>query len=168
MKIKSLLIGMLASVALVGCTNEDPIDNGNENPVKNGKKYYAAVNLAMSGNNSSRAAEHIGFADGDETENEIKNATFFFLDANGKSCADAYYVAEKIESTNYEDDDTDVLGSFDQKTSTLIVMENPTDIKTKTQYVFDNNLGGIMFWELGYEDRDTDDLVIAIRDTIKK
>ena len=30
MKIKSLLIGMLASVALVGCTNEDPIDAGNE------------------------------------------------------------------------------------------------------------------------------------------
>ena len=30
MKIKSLLIGMLASVALVGCTNEDPIDVGNE------------------------------------------------------------------------------------------------------------------------------------------
>ena len=30
MKIKSLLIGMLASIALVGCTNEDPIDNGTE------------------------------------------------------------------------------------------------------------------------------------------
>ena len=30
MKIKSLLIGMLASVALVGCTNEEPITNGNE------------------------------------------------------------------------------------------------------------------------------------------
>ena len=119
---------MLACSAMVACTNEDPIDNGSENPVKNGKKYYAAVNLAMSGNNSSRAAEHIGFADGDKAENEIKNATFFFLDANGNSCADAYYVAEKIGSDKHEGDDTDVLGSFDQKTSTLIVMENPTEV----------------------------------------
>ena len=119
---------MLACSAMVACTNEDPIDNGSENPVKNGKKYYAAVNLAMSGNNSSRAAEHIGFADGEGTENEIKNATFFFLDANGNSCADAYYVAEKIESDSNVGDDTDVLGSFDQKTSTLIVMENPTEV----------------------------------------
>ena len=128
MKIKRLLIGMLACSAMVACTNEDVIDNPNDNPVKNGKKYYAAVNLAMPGSSSSRATSHIGFANGDAEENKINNATFFFLDANGKSCADAYYVADKISSTNYTQDETDVLGSFDQKTSTLIVMENPTEV----------------------------------------
>ena len=47
---------------------------------------------------------------------------------------------------------------------TVIVMENPTDIKTKTQYVFDNNLGGIMFWDYGSDD--TGSLLNAIYTTI--
>ena len=69
MKIKSLLIGMLACSAMVACTNTDEpeVDNGNEN----GKKYYAAVNLAMPGN-SSRAADFNGFADGTSQENGFK------------------------------------------------------------------------------------------------
>ena len=33
---------------------------------------------------------------------------------------------------------------------------------TATEYVFENDLGGIMFWELGYEARETNDLVEAI------
>ena len=45
MKIKSLLIGMLACSAMVACTNEDPIDNGNENPAAKSDKAYLAVKL---------------------------------------------------------------------------------------------------------------------------
>ena len=134
MKIKSLLIGMLACSAMVACTNTDEpeVDNGNEN----GKKYYAAVNLAMPGN-SSRAADFNGFADGTPQENEVKDVTFFFLDANGYSCADAFYLSKGLTSNdNTEDDKTTgegddavkTLGSFDEKTSTVIVLENPTEI----------------------------------------
>lgn len=141
MKIKSLLIGMFACTALVGCTNEELIEDPVNNPGKNGEKYYAAVNLAMPGS-SSRAASHIGFADGSTEENKINDATFFFLNANGQSCADAYYVAKGIESGNETTDDaTDVLGSFDQKTSTLIVMENPTEVPSSIVVLI--NVGNI-------------------------
>ena len=124
---------MLACSAMVACTNTDEpeVDNGNEN----GKKYYAAVNLAMPGN-SSRAAQFGGFADGTGTENEVKNVTFFFLDANGNSCADAFYLSAGLSSVDdTSDDETSdgenpitTLGSFDQKTSTVIVLVNPTEI----------------------------------------
>mgnify|MGYP003292843089 CR=1 FL=1 len=50
----------------------------------------------------------------------------------------------------------------------FITYDDQQSIKLKVEYLLEADLGGIMFWELGYEDRDTDDLVIAIRDTIKK
>ena len=58
MKIKSLLIGMLASVALVGCTNEDPIDVGNEKQEVAATLGETYISLAFDSNtNSSRAVE---------------------------------------------------------------------------------------------------------------
>ena len=58
MKIKSLLIGMLASVALVGCTNEDPIDVGNEKQEVAATLGETYISLAFDCNtNSSRAVD---------------------------------------------------------------------------------------------------------------
>jgi len=142
-EIKSLLIGMLACTALVGCTSDDEPVVNNGNQATNGEKQYVAVNLAMPGN-ASRAASHAGFADGSTEENKINDATFFFLNANGQSCADAYYVAKGITSTNNEGDDDDTtgaLGSFDEKTSTLIVMENPTEVPSSIVVLI--NVGNI-------------------------
>ena len=53
MKIKSLLVGMLACTALVGCSNEDEVLNGAE--AAKGEKGYIAVNFAMPGGVQSRA-----------------------------------------------------------------------------------------------------------------
>ena len=58
MKIKSLLIGMLASIALVGCTNEDPIDVGNEKQEVAATLGETYISLAFDCNtNSSRAVD---------------------------------------------------------------------------------------------------------------
>ena len=62
MKIKSLLIGMLACSAMVACTNEDAPVNG-ENNKFNGEKAYLAVNIVTSEANS-RAAGAEGYVDG--------------------------------------------------------------------------------------------------------
>ena len=80
MKIKSLLIGMLACSAMVACTNEDPIDNGNENLAAKSDKAYLAVKLVDANNTSSRGAGdkanpfHFGAAD----ENEVNSVEFYF------------------------------------------------------------------------------------------
>ena len=86
MKIKSLLIGMLACTALVGCTNnEEPVNNGNEN---NGKKdnAYMAINIKVASDAGSRAVEDGGYVAGDANENTITaaNSIFLFYDENGK------------------------------------------------------------------------------------
>ena len=89
MKIKRLLIGMLACSAMVACTNEDLLDNNDQN--LKGNEYYVAVSFAMPGNGSSRAIGSTPtFEDGTSAELKVNKATFFFMNAAGNSCADAF------------------------------------------------------------------------------
>ena len=44
----------------------------------------------------------------------------------------------------------------------FITYDDAESLKLKAEYVFSEDLGGIMFWELGYEARETNDLVEAI------
>ena len=78
MKIKSLLIGMLASVALVGCTNTDEPEVNNGNETQKGDAYVT-VKLAMSGNAGSRAFQDGQFVDGEVNEVAVNKAIFYFL-----------------------------------------------------------------------------------------
>lgn len=50
----------------------------------------------------------------------------------------------------------------------FITYDDAESLKLKAQYVFDQGLGGMMFWELGYEHRETDQLVKAIHDVFYK
>ena len=50
----------------------------------------------------------------------------------------------------------------------FITYDNARSMTLKSEYVFANDLGGLMFWELGYEDRQTNDLVKAIHDVFYK
>lgn len=50
----------------------------------------------------------------------------------------------------------------------FITYDDAESLKLKSEYVFNNDLGGIMFWELGYEYRDSNDLVKAIHDVFYK
>ena len=80
MKIKSLLIGMLACSAMVACTNEDEpvVNNGNENG-----KSYVAINIVAPSSAAGRAAVG-GFEVGSATENEATSALFVFFDNANK------------------------------------------------------------------------------------
>ena len=74
---------MLASVALVGCTNTDEpeVNNGNEN---GDAKAYMKVQLVMNDVSGSRATDG-GYADGETKEQTITsdNSIFLFYDADG-------------------------------------------------------------------------------------
>ena len=84
MKIKSLLIGMLACSAMVACTNEDPIDNGSENPANGKNDAYVSVTFAMPETGGSRATSDGGYDVGNTTEQTIvvDKSIFLFYDAN--------------------------------------------------------------------------------------
>lgn len=90
MKIKSLLVGMLACTALVGCSNEEEVLNGAQ-AVAKGEKGYLPVNIRMPQTARSRANV---FEAGAGDEVKVNDAVFLFLDGNYKGCAEPYYVSD--------------------------------------------------------------------------
>ena len=83
MKIKSLLIGMLACSAMVACTNEDsPVNGENNDGMKN---FVTKITLNFpDANNGSRAydPDDANFEDGIPAEYSVKDVTVKFYDAN--------------------------------------------------------------------------------------
>ena len=78
---------MLACTALVGCTNEEVIDNPNENPVLNGDKAYIAINVVNSDGSARSRGENVNnvtnpFIYGTTEENEITSVNFYFFKDN--------------------------------------------------------------------------------------
>ena len=72
MKIKSLLFGMLACTALVGCSNEDDpvVNNGSEETLANS---YMAIRIADANNVTSRG-EGGAYDEGVDAERKIVDA----------------------------------------------------------------------------------------------
>ena len=134
---------MLACTALVGCTNEEVIDNPNENPVNNGNEYFVSVAFSMPGNSSSRAASLGGYEDGVEADYKVNNAVFFFLNDAGISVADKCYVPNITDGftwdTQLQNPNTDNVTAL---TNSVIVMKNPTEIPSRIVAVV--NAGDIM------------------------
>lgn len=50
----------------------------------------------------------------------------------------------------------------------FITYDDTESISLKCKYLFDLDLGGLMFWELGYEDRKDNDLVKAVKEGFNK
>lgn len=116
MKIKSLLIGMLASTAFVACTNEnEPVINEQEGVVLS--KSYVAVNVVTPKGAEGRATAN-DFEAGSTDEVAVNGAVFLYLDANMNGCAAPYYVAGNDLSWA----DANGLGQ-DQKANVLVVDE---------------------------------------------
>ena len=105
MKIKSLLIGMLASVALVGCTNEDlpEVDNNAEG------KAYVSVKLVSSSLNGSRSTTSTGYEDANPaaTENKIdgSKSIFLFYEETGRWVTSGVISTETPAGSNASDGD---------------------------------------------------------------
>ena len=73
MKIKGLLLGMLACAAMVACTNEDIVENNN-----GGQPEKVKGNLSLvisSSSNSSRANSEVGDTEDDGITGEIGRAS---------------------------------------------------------------------------------------------
>ena len=101
MKIKSLLIGMLASVALVGCTNEDPIDAGNEelkqSELTRGDAYVNFVINTKTDSSRGTVGDYDGNKDdsnhhvvGSEAENKVDKVLLVIakVDENNQNAAE--------------------------------------------------------------------------------
>ena len=127
MKIKSLLIGMLACSAMVACTNEDVIDNPNVNPESKDGNAYMAIRLVNATGVASRAEGD--YEDGLEAENEVSTATFYFFDAEGSPLDNV----QKATSWYLDEDKTD---HIEKISDAVITLNNKThDDALKYKYV---------------------------------
>ena len=115
---------MLASVALVGCTNTDEPEVNNGNETQKGDAYVT-VKLAMSGNVGSRASQENQFVVGDPKEVAVNKAIFYFFDANGQGCADKFEMDNTnrlIENLTWDDSEST---GVDQESGAIVVIKNP-------------------------------------------
>ena len=126
---------MLACTALVGCTNEDVIDNPNENPVLNGEKGYLKVKLVNTTGTAGRATG--GFEEGTADENNVSSVNFFFFKKDGTLThhADENDLSWHTSTGNVEKiaDATVVLQGLNDKTypnSVIVLLNAPNDLIT--------------------------------------
>ena len=130
MKIKRLLIGMLACSALVACTNDDVLENPNEpNNKLDGEKAYVMVRINNTEGVSSRGFDG-GFADGDANEHAIKTVNFYFYSAEGT------FVTEGEIWTNEQtgEGSTSDLTAIEWRTNVAVALQNLTQ-KGSPKYV---------------------------------
>lgn len=77
MKVKSLLVGMMACVALGACTNQDLVEDEIGNGNNANSKAYVGIKIIEPAGSISRAASD-DFTDGSAEEHNISNAFFVF------------------------------------------------------------------------------------------
>ena len=126
---------MLACSAMVACTNEDPIDNGSENPALNGEKAYLAVRLVNSDATTGRAtAGEEPFWYGTTAENEVATTHFYFFKDGAAYNVDGDNEISKILSWNTNG--TDAAGqNVERVAEALIVLEGLKNNTTPTEIV---------------------------------
>lgn len=74
-------MSLMASLFLVGCSQDEIAPNGEDNDSGEANTSYMAVNLMSSDVTGARAAT--GYEDGSTVENKVKTVRFYFFTANG-------------------------------------------------------------------------------------
>ena len=118
MKIKRLLIGMLACSAMVACTNDELLENnGNENQL-DADKAYVVVNIKSAEGAASRA-EDGGLSEGIADEHAIDNAYFYFYSAEGTYITEGEVLGSNLGGS----DDNPDTENIEWKTNTVVVLQ---------------------------------------------
>ena len=123
---------MLACTALVGCTNEDVVNNEQEN--QNGSNAYMAVRLVMADSYNSRAAEDGGYneglgAEGEPSEQKIDGtkSIFLFYDGSGKYVTSGQLLTQTDFSEGEPGNHHGNADINDLKGEAYVVLSSPTE-----------------------------------------
>ena len=133
---------MLACTALVGCTSEDSLENGVNNPASGKAKAYVSVKMIMAESAGSRATTDGGYDEGVTTtlnEQTINwaNTAFFFYEDNGAWVA--HGTLSNVDLTESESGDATDHGHSSDVNSiyneACIVLEGPDQTLKKSKQV---------------------------------
>ena len=119
-----LFIAGLALLALASCNKEDGTTLVNNDA----QGQYLAVNLSMTGSAATKAWDPTAFENltANDPELQVTKALFLFFKDNTQ-CADAFDASKDLTWT---DENTTNHGPDDSKSSTIIVLKNPTAVPT--------------------------------------
>lgn len=118
MKIKSLVVGMMACAALVACSNEDLVEGGNgDGNQAGGAKAYIGIKIADPTSGISRAVTDGGFDNGSSDENTINNSLFLFY-------KDGVYAGEGVYTGALAVEGSQPNGTSVEATTTAVVVLN--------------------------------------------
>ena len=127
MKIKRLLIGMLACSAMVACTNDDLLENPNDQPVNGADgKAYVSVKLVSSDSNGSRSTTNGGYETADpELEKKIdgSKSIFLFYEKDGRWVTSGVISTQTPNGTDANDPDRKDNVANDVEGEALIVLQ---------------------------------------------
>lgn len=135
MKIKGLLLGMLACAALGACTNNDLVEGaGSENVTGNS---YIAISI-LSPNATGPRATDGDFEAGRSNENAVNSAVFLFFNEAGAlvQAVDG----NPAELAKPDGTWTDGTGSSEKISNAVIVLENPTSEPRKVIALLNSTL----------------------------
>lgn len=129
------LMGFAASLAVVGCSSDEPASNQpTVTPDAEGKMY---LNVKINDANALSRATDGGYEDGKDYEHAIVRADFFFFDKGGRF----------VYSTNLTDFDNNKGETPDEnieyKTENIVVLQGLTENQLPTYMVTVLNGGGI-------------------------
>lgn len=155
MKRNLLFMSVLASLFLVGCSQDEIAPNGEESGNGETNTSYMAVNLVSSDVTSTRAAA--GYEDGSEVENKVTDIRFYFFNGvggavnvklqDGGGYVNYYDWKPKQDSDPVQSDDTNMNDDIESKLKAIIVINtakgdgipqriaaviNPTDLEDKS------------------------------------
>lgn len=126
MKIKSLLVGIMACAALTACTNEDLVENNANGGNNSSAKAYIGIKIADPLNGAgSRAATDGGFVNGTKEEHSISNSLFLFYNSDGSYAGEGFHNGEIGTTSTTEGT------SIEANSTIVVVLKKKQDETTK-------------------------------------
>ena len=121
---------MLACTALVGCTNEDVVNNENEK----GQQAYMAVTIVNPvGMNSRGTVGNSEFVNGTANENAVNKVDFYFYDQNGN------YLRKGITANNPTGTENTQPNNVEKVYSAVLVLETTENTQPHNVLAVINN-----------------------------
>lgn len=140
MKTKHLFFGLLAGIALAGCSSDESITDSGNAISSDGEARYMAVNiLSASDVNGTRSSFETtsGYEDGNETENKVSNVRFYFFNDDGTAALVKNLSSGYVNYLDWNPADNTNMGqdkpNVEKKLAATLIIETPKGDRIPTK-----------------------------------
>lgn len=125
-KVSRIFAGLAAIALFTACSSEEPVDGGNQpggtNPVGDTAYMKISIGDVNDSNPSGAPKSRADYDDGVASEHNVKNAQFFFFDANGVFVLKGQMIDPAFTEDNPADENIEYMSS-----DNILVLEGLTE-----------------------------------------